>query len=179
MKGTWSIKTMLSTIASVPLIIGITGHRNIPVEDTPALKEQIRLIFKELKAQYPTTPLVLISPLAEGADRLAAEVALDNDIQLVVPLPLPQAEYERDFESNASKETFFKLLSKASVKLEIPLAKGNAPDSIRDYGPARDRQYFDAGRFVVEHSQILIALWDGIINEKVALAFDYFKGPQK
>jgi len=151
----------------VPIIVGITGHRDIPVEDCQALKVQIQLIFDDLKKKYPLTPVSLISSLAEGADRIAAEVAIENSIKLIVPLPLPQDEYARDFESSSSREDFVRLLAKASVSFEIPLVRGNTAESIKDYGPARDRQYFAAGRFMVEHCQILIALWDGITNEKV------------
>jgi hypothetical protein len=151
----------------VPLVIGITGHRDIPEEDRPELKKQIQNIYDDLQAQYLSTPFVLISPLAEGADQIAAEVALEKGMQLVVPLPLPRAEYERGFQVDAAREAFARHLARASVVLEIPLVKGNTPDSIRVQGPARYRQYFSAGMFVVEHCQILIALWDGTFNDKV------------
>ena len=41
--------------------------------------------------------LCFLSPLARGADRLAAEIALDLGYELNVPMPFPQAEYEKDF----------------------------------------------------------------------------------
>ncbi len=154
-------------MASVPIMIGVTGHRDIYEEDYQELKRRVQSIFADLKAKYPFTPLSLISSLAEGADRIAAEVAIENSMQLIVPLPLPQDEYERDFESSSSKENFTKLLSKAFSSFVIPIVQGNTINSIKDYGPARDRQYFAAGQFMVEHCQILIALWDGILNEKL------------
>jgi len=60
----------------IHLVVGITGHRDIPEEDADKLKEKIRRIFKELMEEYPNTPLLLLTPLAEGADRIAAKAAI-------------------------------------------------------------------------------------------------------
>src|SRR5437773_400418 len=61
----------------LPLVIGITGHRDLRGEDRAALEQQVRGIFMDLRNRYPATPLYLLSPLAEGADRLVARVALN------------------------------------------------------------------------------------------------------
>ena len=42
--------------------------------------------------------MIVLSALAEGADRLVARVALAQGVKLVAPLPLPIEEYRRDFE---------------------------------------------------------------------------------
>ena len=60
----------------IHLILGITGHRDIPQEDVDKLKEKIKDIFNELKSKYPHTPFLLLTPLAEGADRIAAKAAI-------------------------------------------------------------------------------------------------------
>ena len=53
----------------VPIILGVTGHRDIPNEDWDVISEKIRHHFLHLKHQYPNSPFRLISGLAEGADR--------------------------------------------------------------------------------------------------------------
>src|SRR5258706_6774707 len=146
-----------------PLVIGITGHRDIRDQDREALKEATRKILIDLENKYPSTPLVLLSALAEGADRLAADVALSNDVkgELFVPLPMPQAAYEQDFEGD-SLDKFRELLSRAKCSFALPFVEKNNEASIRGKNPQRDLQYESVGKYIVEKSQILIALWDGV-----------------
>lgn len=148
--------------SAIPIIIGVTGHRDLRTEDTPELEQQVRKIFEELQVQYPDTPLLVLSPLAEGADRLVARVALEQHTQLVVPLPLPRLEYEKDFNTPESRAKFDRLLEKAWKCFELPLVVGNTLENIQNYGPNRDKQYAQVGAYIARHSQILIALWDGV-----------------
>jgi len=147
--------------ARIPLVFGVTGHRDLRDEDRPALENAVRAIFTEFKSRYPSTPQVLLSPLAEGADRLVAAVALEPDIsaRLAVPLPMSRALYETDFETTDSLRGFEKLLAGAHCVFELPHL---APvDQISAPGDARNAQYAALGEFIVRHCQILIALWDG------------------
>ena len=59
-----------------------------------------------------------------------------------------------------------KLLSSATQVYEVPLAEGLTASSVAVYGVDRNQQYLAAGKFVVLHSQILLALWDGVFNMK-------------
>jgi hypothetical protein len=61
-----------SQAGPLPLVIGVTGHRDLRSEDRETLAGRLREIIAELRVRYPHTPLILLSPLAEGADRLAA-----------------------------------------------------------------------------------------------------------
>jgi len=60
----------------VALTIGVTGHRDIPPEHIGALRAAFAAILDEVTAKNPSTPVVVLSGLAAGADTLAAEVAL-------------------------------------------------------------------------------------------------------
>ena len=86
----------------LPLIVGVTGHRDLRPEDLHALEGLVRRVIEEVKDAHPHTPLLLLSPLAEGSDRLVARVALELGVRLVVPLPLPLELYEQDFASDES-----------------------------------------------------------------------------
>ncbi len=55
------------------LTIGVTGHRNLVAAEVPALREQVRAFFEALAREYPGLELQVITPLAEGADRLVAQ----------------------------------------------------------------------------------------------------------
>jgi hypothetical protein len=146
----------------IPLTIGITGHRDLREEDLDILRKSVRQIFQLLHKRYPNSPLQLFSPLADGADRLVAEVALAENVQLLVPLPMSQALYEIDFKTPESKEEFFGLLEQATQVFELSLLKDNTPENIRQHGKARSKQYALVGAYIARHSHILLALWDGI-----------------
>ncbi len=142
------------------LNIGLTAHRDLVAAEEPALREAVRAFLRGLRAQFPELPLRLISALAEGGDQLVAEEALALGIELMVPLPMAQAEYERDFADPATLARFRNLLGHAQVRA-LPLAAGNTAQAIALRGPARNRQYAQLGMFVSCHCQILLALWDG------------------
>jgi 16S rRNA U1498 N3-methylase RsmE len=50
-------------------------------------------------SDLPHTPLILLSALVEGADRLVARVALELGVHFIVPLPMPRDIYETDWQS--------------------------------------------------------------------------------
>jgi len=102
-----------------------------------------------------------MSPLAEGADQLVAEVALELGIDLTVPLPLPKQLYLQDFQTPESRARFESLYSAAKEVFELPLAKGNTLEQISRPGQARNREYAQVGVFLCAHCHILLAVWDG------------------
>lgn len=140
------------------LTIGITGHRDLVEEEVPALKEAVRDFFLQMMRDYPHLDLQLITPLAEGSDRLVTDVALDLGIDLIVPLPMPQAEYEKDFSSPEAIKAFRHALEKARI---IHLRSLATTDSRPATAADHDRQYAQLGIFISNHSQVLLALWDG------------------
>jgi hypothetical protein len=83
-------------------VFGITGHRDPRPGDLPALEQRVCELFTQFQQRYPNTPLTLLSPLAEGADRLAARVALRCGLCLVAPLPLLPGARSRASGSRAS-----------------------------------------------------------------------------
>ena len=76
--------------------------------------------------------LRFLSPLAEGADRLAAAAALDEGFALHAAMPFPHAEYKKDFaEDPASLAAFQGLLGRAepgATELD-----GSRDDEARSY----------------------------------------------
>lgn len=144
----------------VPIVIGVTGHRDIV--GIPELEDRVREIFVDLHKRFPHTPLVLLSPLAEGADRLVVRVAKrlveeTYDIRFAVPLPMPIDDYAADFVAPDSMDEFNQL-SEGAASFVIPPV--GAPKM--DARASRDRQYAAVGAYIARHSQVLIALWDGV-----------------
>lgn len=163
--------------ALLPISIGITGHRDVSENDVERARRTVRALINQVASEHPHSPLRLISPLAEGADRLAAEEFLAAQArrvqekdpiadcwELVVPLPLPKDLYTSDFPTTI--DAFESLVAKAALVVELPLEEGCTPSNISTYGAPRDAQYAAVGRYVAHHSNVLIALWDGTYNGK-------------
>jgi hypothetical protein len=142
----------------VPILIGACGHRNIGVSYarlTGALKAQCA----ELKRNYRHSPFVILSALAEGADRLTAKIAMaELQAELIAVLPMPAEDYERDFPAAESKAEFRALLDRA---LFIKTAEVPAGGDWKKDGEPRNVQYARAGAIIVDHAQVLFAIWDG------------------
>ncbi|MEP4146243.1 MAG: hypothetical protein ABJL54_03420 [Halioglobus sp.] len=145
---------------SICLKIGVTAHRDLSHADSESIAKQTREFFIALQNMFPDLPLVIVNPLATGGDTLVARVAADMGLALEVPLPMPIAEYEKDFEDPYSLQEFQALLQQATV-FELPLVSGNSLESIREDRDARNLQYAQLGTYVAGHSHILLALWDG------------------
>jgi hypothetical protein len=148
------------TISLAPLIIGVTSHRNLVEAETAQLRERVRVLFVQLKNEFPELPLVVLSALAEGGDQLVAREALEAGARLVAPLPLPPVAFKRDFTSDASRAEFEALCAQASV-IQLPLLARNTAEGIAGPGAQRDAQYAEAGVYIASHSHILLAVWDG------------------
>ena len=93
---------VLSPADCVCITVGVTAHRDLDAADQHQLRQQVREFFQQLQHDYPHLPVKLLNSLAEGGDRLVAEVATELGISLIIPLPMPAEEYETDFTSEAS-----------------------------------------------------------------------------
>lgn len=138
---------------STVLKVGVTGHRSL--ENEAALARDVRKVLgriREITASRGGVPptIELVSPIAEGTDRLVArEVLKDPTARLRVPLPFPKEDYMNDFESAGSKAEFEDLLERAYEVEVLP------PTSTRDEG------YEQVGAYMLDNCDVLIAIWDG------------------
>jgi hypothetical protein len=148
-----------STTKESPFIFGVSGHRDVRPEDFPELENQIQIVFDRFRLAHPGAFFELLSPLAEGADRIAANVAPRCGIRLVVPMPMAQSDYERDFVTAESLGEFRRLLGTADSHFEV---RDTEPKSA-----LRSEKYADVGDYIARRSHLLILLWDGQDNEKM------------
>jgi hypothetical protein len=150
---------MKAASLQVPLMIGVTGHRDLLATEVPVIEQAVERFFLDLQKRFPALPMLVTTPLAEGADRLVARVARRLEIPLNILLPMPRELYQKDFEG-MSAESFEEMLSLGEI-IELPLLPGL--DAARELpeGAARDAQYEYLGIYLAAHSHILLALWDG------------------
>jgi hypothetical protein len=147
--------------------IGVTGHRALPGADPEALRAAAAHLFRAIRADMarrhaadqvsaaplyrPDAPICrCICGLAAGADSLFATAALAEGWHLVAVLPFARDEFAKDFAAGPERDEFFRLLAQAQAcELDGDRARGGEP-------------YADIGQQIVEQSDILLAVWDGL-----------------
>ncbi len=153
------------------ITIGVTGHRDIQSDDT--IKETIDKILDEIQTEYSQQSeaeirFCVLSPLAEGADRIVAETVLQrSDAILRVVLPMTLADYFEDFEQENSHKQFYQLYNqdKSPLSLRNKSLKDEFPQEM--IRVAKNQAYRDVGQFVVDHCDYLIAIFDGTLAKGV------------
>jgi hypothetical protein len=143
----------------------VTGHRAdaLAEGDVERLRERVRqtlLLIEEggraLQAREQdcfaqgTPRLRFVSPIADGTDQIAAELAFELGWELQAILPFARERYRESLANHGARERFDTLLQQASCSLELP---GDPDDSID--------AYVMTGRATVAHCDVLIAVWDG------------------
>jgi hypothetical protein len=145
------------------LRVGVTGHRTLIPEVADSVRLRTRSVLEGVKMAAETAAmnsggnfseaqilLCVVSPLAEGADRIVAAEALQSGYELQCPLPFPREEYCRDFSGDASIQEFTELLDRAVAVFELDGSRvpSGAP-------------YEAVARLVLDQCDLLIAIWDG------------------
>lgn len=149
-----------SNLQPVPLVIGVTAHRDIVDAEVPGIRAHLRAFFEQLRTRFPDLPLVLMCPLAEGGDRLAAREARALGIPLIVPLPFARERYLDSFANDASRAEFDALADGATVA-ELPPLPGYRLESTSAGSDAQSQHFAQLGVFLSGHCQVLLAIWDG------------------
>ena len=136
------------------LRVGVTGHRpnRMPESQWDRIKRDLATVMAEVEAIHPGRRPMLLSGIAEGADRLAAFAALGRGWSVRSILAFHRTRFEADFPEPFAIGEFRALLA-ASEAVEEP-KKG-----------AQFRQpedgYDAVARRLIASSDMLIAVWDG------------------
>ena len=137
--------------------IGITGHRphRLKVSDSKLSARVASVLIGLMKADGKkpgsSTPcLDIISPLAEGCDRIVARQALALQQRLTALLPFERGDYEATF-GDASTTTEFRALWKASS--ERAVLKGLAKHA--------EASYVAVGMVTLARCDVVLTIWDG------------------
>jgi hypothetical protein len=110
------------------------------------------LAAREADCFASTAPVLrVVSPIADGADQIAAEIALDLGWEMQAVLPFKAPEYRQTLANHGARERFDSLLQRAACVLEL------GGDAAREVDA-----YVMTGRATVAHCDILLAVWDGL-----------------
>lgn len=159
--------------------IGITGNRDISNEQSIFIKENIENFLKKSLENKSFEEIIILTPLADGVDRIIADVVLDNfsDMRILIPLPFSENLYKDTFgkglkTNNISQENSIKeyedILQKIKkhnkcddiyIKLEFD-EENYLNQNIDKQREIRNEQYALLGEYLIEKSDILIAVYD-------------------
>lgn len=142
----------MKSFERIPLVIGVTGHRNLREDQIPVLTDIVRKEIRRIRQLCPSSPVLVLSGLAEGADQLCARIALEEGCFIEAALPMALEEYEKDFSGQAFKD-LHDLCGKARQVFVVP--------ETEPHREGRDFLYRQEGIYVARHCQVLLALWDG------------------
>lgn len=162
--------------ANPVLSVGVTGHRSDHpnwLTTVDQISEQVLQILNAIKmhtevivkngnkdrTQFYTkgeaVEFRVYSLLTEGGASLITNHALDLDFKLNAILPFPKVEYLNDFVSASALLEFEGLYRVAQNKIEL--------NGQREGSVIHDA-YVQAEQAVINHSDLLIAVWDGKTN---------------
>jgi|CXWL01.1.fsa_nt_gi hypothetical protein len=122
--------------------VGVTGHQRL--SDETAWRWVEGAMLHELEA---VNEVIGISSLAIGADQLFANCVLNLGGALIVVVPFP--DYAHKFPMLSDRSEYDRILAEAIEVVHLP---GMADD---------ESSYLEAGKRVVELSDLVFTVWDG------------------
>ena len=161
------------------IYIGITGNRDISEKQIIFIKKRIEEFLNNFKKDNEFSNIIVLTPLADGVDRIIANSIIENfsNIKILVPLPFSESIYKNTFGkglkiNNISQEESIKeyenLLEKIKkhnkcddVYINLKFDKENyLNQNMDEQRKIRNEQYTLLGEYLIEKSDILIAVYD-------------------
>lgn len=164
------MRSLEKSATAIALNVAVIGHRpnRLGLSSVQRVRDELRVLIERIgqaakehgvrkvspsAQRADLAEAVILTSLAEGADRMGADAALELGIPLHVVLPMPRLSYEEDFADGESRADFRAKLAAATrvIELDAPVNGQNG----------RDRAYSLAAEILLDHADILIAVWDG------------------
>lgn len=140
-----------------PFVIGLIGHRQLERSEIPKLQEAFDSYLESVLEQLTYTPIIVLTALAEGADRLALTSRYREKISICAVLPMSKEDYIHDFASRHAKSSFLN----AVQSCEFLSSLADSSSESRLIGPKRERAYQRCANWISDNSNSLFAIWDG------------------
>lgn len=137
----------MAATSELPLfrVVGFSGHRQLANSDAVGLA--IRTALESLKGEA-AGEWVAVSSVATGGDQVFIEEAHSLALSWYAILPLPKAEFAKDFSTGEW------------ATVEDALSKAEHVRVITENG-SREDAYLDAGMETVNSADVLLTVWDG------------------
>ena len=146
----------------IPINIAITGHRDLMPEKVTEYENAIKTILQQMIQKYPDSTIQLLTGMAEGADILVAKVALELGCSIIAVLPMAIEDFVKTFNKDKMDESiaeFETILAKATKVIDLS----------KVYSDTRSEtdKFVRLGAYLTENSQMIIALWNEVQNNKI------------
>ena len=147
-----------------PIIVGVTGHRDIGPEAEPAIRDAVRGVLTGLHAQFGDA-LHVMTALADGADQLVANAAekldasdgTNTSLKIIAVSPMPLITYRATV---SDKTKLAHHWDRAVPRMELPELSSSAAAGYDEV------QYEQLGALLSRRSHLLLALWDGLSRDE-------------
>jgi uncharacterized phage-like protein YoqJ len=161
------------------IYIGITGNRDISEKQIIFIKKRIEEFLNNFKNDNEFANIIVLTPLADGVDRIIANSIIENfsNIKILVPLPFSESIYKNTFgkglkinnisqaESIKEYESLIYKIKKHNksddIFINLEFNKENyLNQNIDQQRKIRNEQYALLGEYLIEKSDNLIAVYD-------------------
>ena len=142
----------------IPLIVGLIGHRKLPAHELDGVVAEFDCFIAGLLGSLKHTPILLLTSLAEGADRIALRSRFRDSLTICAVLPFQLEDYRNDFKGAHSVEDFEQSLNSADECIE--------PFKSDSKNIERDLDYRKCANWISERSNILVTIWNGKFNDE-------------
>jgi len=142
----------------IPLTVGLIGHRKLPPHELDGLVAEFDDFIAGLLGSLRHTPILLLTSLAEGADRIALRSRFRDSITICAVLPFQLEDYRNDFQGAVSVQDFEQSLNSVDEWIE--------PFSSESKNIQRNLDYRKCANWISERSNILVAIWNGKFNDE-------------
>ncbi len=139
-----------------PIFVGLLGHRRLNQNDIPRLQAEFDQILENILDKAGITPIVVLTPVAEGADRLIFTSKHRDRVRIFALLPLEIKEYEKDFLGNSRRSEFHEVLELCDQVIDLHQYQCISSKRMR-----RPFAYRNTARWISDNCSILITLWNG------------------
>ncbi|MEQ1580420.1 MAG: hypothetical protein ABL964_07505 [Steroidobacteraceae bacterium] len=144
-----------------PLIIGVSGHRDLHPDCIERVRAEVTAFVDRLTAFLPNSQIRVMVGMAQGADLLVAQAALDRHLPVDAVLPMPLEQYADDFGAEPLLQ-LREMLKHPDVRcIELEGNHAAQGESALSTQQQRDLLYVNLTDSLIRKSNLLIALWDG------------------
>jgi hypothetical protein len=142
----------------IPLTVGLIGHRKLLPQELDGLVAEFDDFLAGLIGTFKHTPILLLTSLAEGADRIALRSRFRDSLTIYAVLPFEIEDYRSDFQGEHSLKDFDDSLHRVDQCIEVFSSDSKSSQ--------RDLDYRKCANWISDRSNILVAIWNGKFNDE-------------